>query len=266
MFKEYLLIFRYREMLHNTVRKELRARYKGSVFGFLWTFFHPLLQLVIYSFVFNQILRAEAPLGANYTLWLFVALVPWTCISATVQQSTTIIIQNGALIKKIYFPRLILPLSLALTNLVNMALTFLIVFATVIIVGAPIGLPYLALIPLFFLVFLLTFSISVLLSALTVYFRDLQHIITVLTMLWFYLSPIVYPYEILKESDVWESLERYYRLNPVFGITEGFRDIIVYGNFPEWSQLTLTGVFSILLLILATLIFHRCQRRFAEEI
>ena len=265
MFKEYRQIYRYRAMLENSVRKELRARYKGSVFGFLWTFINPLLQLLIYSLVFNTILKAEAPDNANYSLWLFVAIVPWTCINSTIVQSTTVIVANGALIKKIYFPRVILPLSLTVTNLVNMFLTYLIVIATAVVMRAPFTWAYLALPLLFVEVFIFVFAISVLLSGLTVYFRDLEHLTAVFTMLWFYLSPIVYPFGMV-ENRLSPFMQRMYKANPVYSISEGFREIVVYGRFPDLQMHLLTLLISVLLLMVASVIFNRCQRRFAEEI
>jgi len=269
MFKELIRIYDYREMLKNSVRKELRARYKGSVLGFLWTFINPLMQLIIYSFVFKLIMRITPPEGVNYTLLIFVGLVPWTCISSTMNQSTTVIVANANLIKKIYFPRLILPLSMTLTNMVNMLLTEIIVFAAVLVLAphAPITIAYLFLPVVFFAVFLLSFGIAVLLSALTVYFRDLEHIFSILTMLWFYLTPIIYP--VTQLSDVVKidpKLLTIYKMNPAFGILDSIHKIMIYGEFPTAKFLGYVYVFSIVLLIIALFVFDKCQRRFAEEI
>jgi len=267
MFKELIRIYDYREMLNNSVRKELRARYKGSVLGFLWTFINPLLQLFIYSFVFNIIMRIPPPPGVNYTLMIFVALVPWTCIAATINQSTLVIVANANLLKKIYFPRLILPLSLTVTNFVNMLLTEIIVIAAAIILRAPMTIAYIALpLPLIG-VFLLAFSISILLSAVTVYFRDLEHIFSIFTMLWFYLTPIIYSVEYLQQnSSLTPQVLFFYKLNPVYGLTEGIRDIMIFGRFPEWGFLAYSFAFSLILMLIALAVFDKCQRRFAEEI
>ncbi len=267
MFKELFRIYDYREMLKNSVRKELRIRYKGSVLGFLWTFINPLMQLVIYNFVFNKIMGVKPPEGVDYALMIFVGLVPWTCFSATLTQSTKAIIGNGNLIKKIYFPRLILPLSMTLTNFVNMLLTGVIVFAAVLILKAPITWAYLLLPVVFIALFILTFAFAVLLSALTVYFRDLEHILTILTMIWFYLTPIIYPISRIEtNTDMTPFLLTIYKANPLFGIVDSFQKIMIYGELPSATYLGYVYGFSIVLLLVALAVFDKCQRRFAEEI
>ena len=264
MFKEFARIFDYREMLKNSVRKELRVRYKASFLGFLWTFINPLLQLIIYAFVFNKVMRITPPPGVNYTLMVFVALVPWTCISSTINQSTMVIISNGNLLKKIYFPRLILPLSLTVTNFINMLFTEIIVFIAALLLGGHLTWAYLAL-PLSFVgIFLFSFSISVLLSAITVYFRDLEHIINIFTMLWFYLTPIIYPIEYLNGKSA--NIIFIYKLNPMYGLIQSVRDIMVMWKFPEWGFLFYDMAFSIVLLLIALAVFDKLQRRFAEEL
>ena len=267
MFKEFIRVFAYREMLFNSVRKELRARYKGSVLGFLWTFVNPLLQLLIYTLVFNKILGVQPVGDVNFSIVLFVALVPWNCVSATIQQSTNVILANANLIKKVYFPRLILPLSLTLTNVVNMLLTFVIVFIVVFAGGFTPSLAYLALPIMIFEVFLLCYSVSVFLSGITVYFRDLEHIIAVFVQLWFYLTPIVYPAkEMVLDKPMQQWMKTLYCLNPAYGIVEGFRDIFIYGRFPDSGLVLSTCGISLVILVAALAVFNRCQRRFAEEI
>lgn len=269
MFKELFRIYDYREMLKSNVRKELRGRYKKSVLGFLWTFINPLMQIIIYSFVFNRIMGATIE-NANYTLMIFVGLVPWNCISATVNQSTMVIVGNGNLIKKIYFPRLILPLSMALTNFINMLLTEIIVFAAVLVLppAAPITMAYIFLPIVFILVFLLSFAIAIMLSALTVYFRDLEHIFNLLTMFWFYLTPVIYPVTQLTtgSNPIHPTLLAIYKLNPAFGIVESVHDIMIYGNFPKAENLLYVFAFSLILFVISLAVFDKCQRRFAEEI
>lgn len=269
MFKELIRIYDYREMLKNSVRKELRVRYKGSVLGFLWTFINPLMQLIIYSFVFDTIMGVEKPDGVNYALMIFVGLVPWTCFSATLNQSTMAIIGNGNLIKKIYFPRLILPLSMTLTNFINMLLTGVIVFAAVLLLEpkAPITLSYLFLPVVFVVLFLLTFAFSVLLSALTVYFRDLEHILSIVTMIWFYLTPIIYPITLIESKEsMSDAILMIYKMNPLFGVIDSFQKIMIYGEYPSPLYLGYVFVFAVVLLLIALAVFDKCQKRFAEEI
>ena len=261
MFKELLEIVKYKEMLRNSVLKELRARYKGSVLGFMWTFINPLLQLVVYSFVFSTIMRVVPPEGVNYTLWLFVALVPWTCTSSTVLQSTNIIIANGNLVKKIYFPRAILPLSLTVTNIINMMLTFIIVIAVVLIGGSPLTLNYLFLPVIFVIQFLLLFGFAVLFSVANVFFRDIEHIMSIIIMIWFYVTPIIYSINLIPQK-YWF----YMKLNPIFGIIDGYREILIFGRSPRPEFLIYSFCFALILDLVGLYAFSKGQRRFAEEI
>jgi lipopolysaccharide transport system permease protein len=136
-------------MLFTTVKKDLKSRYKGSALGFLWTFLNPLLMLIVYSVVFSYFLRVDIP-NYNYTLFLFIGLVPWTAFSATLQLSTNIILSNSNLIKKIYFPRIILPVSMTVTNVINMLLSFVIVLVVTIVFNHRLSI-YICLLPVIFL-------------------------------------------------------------------------------------------------------------------
>lgn len=129
MWHQIREVYFYREMLKNLVSKELRARYKGSVLGFLWTFFNPLLMLIVYSVVFSFIMRIETE---NYAMFLFVALLPWNFLSSSIMQGAASLVQNGSLIKKIYFPREILPLSIVIANLINYLLSLFILIPALI--------------------------------------------------------------------------------------------------------------------------------------
>lgn len=260
MFKDIVKIYEYREMLKSSVRKELRSRYKGSFLGFFWTFLNPLLTLIIFSIVFSTVMRITIP-NYSYALFLFVGLVPWMLLTGAVQQSTTAIIANGNLIKKIYFPRLILPLSVTITNLVNMLLTFIIVLVALLITRTPVTWLYLFL-PLIILAqTLFVLSLSIILSSVTVYFRDLEHIISVLTTAWFYLTPVIYPVEYIPKEFLWG-----FNLNPMMPVINAYRDVLMFGRIPDMMGLLYVFVFSSILLTAGYFIFNCLQKRFAEEI
>jgi len=260
MLKDIMKIYEYREMLKNNVRKELRARYKGSVLGFFWTFLNPLLQLIVYSIVFSTIMKISIP-NYSYTLFLFVGLVPWTFLSASVQQSTTVITANGNLIKKVYFPRIILPLTITMTNLVNMLLTFIIVFIALIFFKAHFSVWYIYLPVVIIIETIFTMAVTLFLSSMTVYFRDLEHIVGIILMAWNYLTPIIYPAEYIPSSVFY-----LFKMNPMFSIIESYRDILMFNRQPETFGLLYVLMLSILLIVAGYFVFDRLQRRFAEEI
>nr|MCR4675092.1 ABC transporter permease [Lachnospiraceae bacterium] len=130
--KKFKEIYDYREMINSLVRKELRGRYKGSVLGFLWTFINPLLQLLVYTLVFSVIMRSNIE---QYYLFLFVALVPWMFFSSALTSGCMVVLSSQDLVKKIYFPREVLPIASTTSNFINMLLSFIVVFAVLIVTG-----------------------------------------------------------------------------------------------------------------------------------
>ena len=164
-------LYEYREMIISLVRKDLRGRYKGSVLGFLWTFINPLLQLIVYTIVFSIIMNANYE---QYYLFLFVALVPWMFFSSSVTDGAASILKEKDMVKKIYFPREVLPISTVTSAFVNMILTFLVVFAVVIVAGRSINPLALLCLPVVMIVeYILCLGTALIVSSITVYLRDL---------------------------------------------------------------------------------------------
>lgn len=258
MLKAIGEVYRYREMLKNLVRKDLRTRYKGSVLGFLWTFVSPLLQLAVYTVVFSTVMR----LGIDrFYIFLFVALLPWIFFSASVQSSTSVIVANKDLVKKIYFPREILPLSVVAANGMNLLFGFAIVFPVLFIsgigiTGAVIYLPFVMVTG-----FVLALAFSLLFAGLNVYFRDLEHLLSIGMMAWFYFTPIVYPQEWIPEQ-----YRLLFSLNPMKPVILSYRDILYHGTAPDFVQLGWCLAAGLLLLAFGYWMFLRLQRNFAEEI
>ncbi|HAU32591.1 MAG: ABC-2 type transporter [Desulfotomaculum sp. 46_296] len=251
-------IYEYREMLKNLVAKELRTRYKGSVLGFLWTFFNPLFLLIIYSTVFSFVMRVQIE---NYTMFLFVALLPWNYLASSVLQGLVSIVQNGSLVKKIYFPREVLPLSIVMTNLINYLLSLLILLPALIIFKVRLT-PALFAFPLILGVeTLLVASLVLLLSVANVYFRDLEHIAGIIITAWFFLTPVFYPASIIPLK-----LKAFFYLNPITPVIESFRNVFFYGTWPEWNSLGILALGSLILLFLSLAIFEHFQKAVAEEI
>ena len=252
-------IWEYREMIISLVRKDLRGRYKGSVLGFLWTFVNPLLQLCVYTLVFSTIMRNGI---VKFYLFLFVALVPWLFFSSAITTGATCIISSKDLVKKIYFPREVLPIAYVTSSFVNMLFSFVIIFLAILFSG--IGFNFIAILylPIIMIVeYILALGIAMLTSALTVYFRDLEHILGIVTMAWMYLTPILYSVDMIPEN----FLPVFY-LNPLTPIIIGYRDILYYKNIPHIGTLAHGLVLGIIILIIGWISFNRLQRGFAEEL
>ena len=249
----------YREMLFSLVRKDLRGRYKGSVLGFLWTFINPLMQLLVYTFVFTVILPAQVE---HYSLYLFVALIPWIFFSSSMTGGAGSIVAQKDLVKKIYFPREIIPISYVTSCFVNMLLCFLIIFAVMLFTGAPFNPLALLCLPVIMIVeYLLALGIAMLAAAVTVYFRDLEHILGIVSMIWMYLTPILYPETLVPEK--WQAL---YHINPMTSIITAYRDVLYWGVMPQLATLLEAVLLGVLFLLLGLLSFSKLKKGFAEEL
>ena len=220
-------IYNYRELLKTNVKKEIRGRYKNSILGVMWSFLNPLLQLAVYSIIFGALLAGG---DSTYYIYICVALIPWTYFTTAITQSSFTIIGNADIIKKVYFPREILPISVVTSGAVNFVISTIIILFFVIFSG--IGLSwYLLLYPVILLVqYVLLLGIGFIVSAITVYFRDLEHIIGIILLAAFYGTPIVYKLEQLPVN-----LQIILQLNPMTHIINAYRDIFYYQQMPNRS-------------------------------
>lgn len=256
-------IYEYRQMIFRLVHKELRGRYKGSALGFFWTFLNPLLQLIVYTMVFSVIMRSGIE---QYYLFLFVALVPWIFFSASLTGGATSILGSADMIKKIYFPREVMPIAYVTSAFVNMVLSFFVVFAVLIVTGYGINLIALLYLPVIMLVeYLLGLGIALLTSALTVFFRDLAYILGIVAMAWQFLTPVMYSQDMVEEA-LPNSLLQLWNLNPMTPIINAYRDILYYKTTPQINTLVAAVVLGVVILVIGEIVFVKLQKGFAEEL
>lgn len=256
MFKE---LYNYRQMLFSLVKKELRGRYKGSVLGFLWTFINPLLQLVVYTLVFSVILTNDIE---QFYLHLFVALVPWLFFSSSMTGGSSSILSQKDMVKKIYFPREILPISYVTSAFINMLFSFIVIFAVLIVSGKGISLGAIIYLPVIMIVeYILALGGAMLTSALTVYLRDLEYILNIIMMVWVYITPVMYSVESVPEA----FLPIFY-INPMTPIIIAYRDILYFKRSPELGTLLHGFILGVVILIIGTIVFRKLQKGFAEEL
>lgn len=255
VFKE---IYNYRELLKTNIKKEIRGKYKGSWLGILWTFLNPLLMLAVYSFVFPYILRVNVE---NYTIFMIVALIPWNFFTTAIQTGTGSVVANGNILKKVYFPREIIPISITTSQLVNFLITCIIMFIFIIFSG--VGFSYHVFIfPILVLIqYIITLAFTFVLSALTVFVRDIDHFVSVILMLGFYATPIVYQASMLPNKFQWAL-----KINPMAQIVEAYRAILYYHRMPDWQMLGIWGIASVILLVLGYIIFKKLEKSFVEEL
>ena len=252
-------LYQYREMIFSLIHKDLRGRYKGSVLGFLWTFLNPLLQLVVYTVVFSVLFKTDID---QFYIFLFVGLVPWLFFNTSLVGGATSIVSQENLIKKIYFPRQVLPISYVTSSFVNMLLTFVVIFLVLLCSGFGVRIDILWVLPIVMIVeYLLALGIAMITSALTVYFRDLEYILGIVAMSWMYLTPILYDVKMIPEQ-----YRNFIYLNPMTGVILCYKDILYYKRLPELGDIGSAFGIGVGFLIIGFLIFHGLQKHFVEEL
>ncbi len=256
--KVFTELYNYRELLKTNIKKEIRGKYKGSWLGILWTFLNPLLMLAVYALVFPYILRVKVD---NYTIFMIVALIPWNFFTTAVQTGTGSVVANGNILKKVYFPREIIPISTTTSQLVNFLITCLIMVVFILFSGVGFSI-HILLFPLLVLIqYILTLGITFILSALTVFAQDVSHFVSVIIMLGFYATPIVYQANMLPEK-----FQIFLKINPMAQLVEAYRSILYYHQLPDMVMLTIWGLGSLAVLVIGYMIFKKLEKSFVEEL
>lgn len=255
MIKE---LYGYRQLLKSNVRKEIRGKYKGSFLGVLWSFVNPLLMTLVYAIVFPFLLRGSQP---HYTTFIVIAILPWNWFTATISQGTSTILANGGIIKKVYFPRAILPISIVTSGLVNFIISCLIILLFLIFSGIGFS-PYILLLPLIVILqYILQLGIILITGSINVYIRDLEYIINFFIQMLFYATPVLYSMSMFPKKIQW-----LLRLNPMTTIIESYRDIFFYKQAPNFEMLGYVFVISVVILLVGSLVFKKLEKGFAEEL
>ena len=258
MISVFKNLYKYRELLKTNIKKEIRGKYKNSFLGVLWSFLNPLLQIAVYALVFPFILKNTQD---NYVIFLCCGLIPWAFFSTTISRSAFTIVENGNIIKKVYFPREILPISVETSETVNFLISTIIIIVFVIFGG--IGLSkYIMLYPIVLLAqYLLLIAISLIVSSISIYIRDLQHLIGVALQLLFYAAPIVYTPESIPEQFKW-----ILKCNPMTYIISGYRNIFYNQTMIELKPLLILIGCSVVACVIGYIIFNKLQKGFAEQL
>ena len=256
MFKN---LYDYRQLLKSNIKKEIRGKYKGSFLGVLWSFVNPLLLTLVYAIVFPFILRDGAV--DHYVTYLVIGILPWNFFTTVIAQGTTSILLNAGIIKKVYFPREILPVSVATSGLVNFMISFPIIIIFLLCSG--IGLSWYILFTPFiaFIEYLLLLSIIFITSSIEIYVRDAEYIINFLVNMLFYATPILYRTDLIPDKYAW-----IFKLNPMAIIITSYRDILFYQSMPRIKSLLILLAICILLFYIALKIFRKLEKGFAEEV
>lgn len=250
-------LYAYRELLKSNVKKEIRGKYKGAWLGIAWSLLNPLLLISVYSLIFPIILKVKVE---HYAIYLCVALLPWSFFTSTITQGAFSVIANGNIIKKVYFPREILPLSVVVSGTVNFLLTCIVMLAFLIFSGIGLSIHALWFPVILFLEFLLILGTTFIVAGITVYMRDLEHIISLGLMLMFYATPIAYSLDGMPAHYV-----KILMLNPMTSVVTAFRDILFYQKTPNLQIIGILYIISIVMFLIGYKIFKNLEKGFAEE-
>ena len=253
-------LVQYRQLVAMLVVRELKVRYKRSVFGLLWTMLNPLLLMIVYTVVFGTIMRSPQ---RNFAIFLLSGLLPWLFFSTAVLQGLTSILTNQDLIRKVRLPQAVFPLSVVGSNLINFALSLLPLLLLMALRGQPFT-PALLFLPVGMLILTVFVSgVTLLFSTFTVFFRDVRHLTEVLLQMLLYLSPVLYDLQMLGERGEWwfRAFRLFLRLNPISYLLPLIRDPVYYGRLPSLTTVSIAALESVAMAALAFTVFHRLAPR-----
>lgn len=268
-------IWGYRDLLRHLVARELKVKYKRSVLGWVWSLAHPLLVAAVFTVVFSFFLRIPPPIGDpsglhSYGLFFLCGLLSWNFLNLAISQGIGSVLAGADLIKKVYFPRAILPLAQLFAIMVSMVIEIFVILALVLLLGGKLGPALIVLPGLIFLQALFSAGLGMLFAGLNVFFRDLQHLVGILLMIWFYGTPILYPIETVPETVTILGVNfpsgAVLAANPMTAFVGAFRDAIYHSRFPPGESWIFMAASSVLVLIVCFAIFRKLETRFAEEV
>jgi len=286
-------LWQYRELIRNMVVRDLKVRYRSSILGVAWSWLNPLLMMIVYTIFFTIAMRDNSI--PYYPVFLLCGLLSWNFSSDSILQATGSIVGNAHLIKKVYFPREVLPISVVLSNLVNLFIALPIFFGLALASGAPLSW-YALLLPVTILIqVVFTTGLALLLATLNVFYRDTQHILSVIMLAWFFLTPIIYSIDTVP-AEAWFTSSTtgigiavlyssedipaeatllgkpvqvqlwLRRLNPMASIIASYRDLLYRGEPTGLDFLLRTSVVALVMLVVGYLVFLRYSPRFGEEV
>jgi len=253
-------LWAYRELLYFLVWRDIKVRYKQTALGVLWAIIQPVMTMVVFSVFFGNLAKLSSD-GIPYPIFSFAALVPWTLFSNGLTQATTSLVASSNLIKKVYFPRLIIPIATVLAGVIDFLLAFGVLLILMIYYGITPTINTLWLPVFLLLTIIAALAVSLWLSALNVEYRDIKYVIPFLTQIWLFATPIAYSSTLLSEP--WRTI---YGLNPMVGVVEGFRWALLGTNTQPGMMALASAGAALLLLLTGAFYFRRMEKTFADTI
>jgi len=251
-------VYDYRELLHVLVWRDIKVRYRQTLLGVIWVVAQPLMQMLIFTLLFNRVAKIQAEGGLPYSLYVMAALVPWSFFSAGVAQASNSLIGSAHLISKVYFPRMIVPAASVLSGLIDMVVTFGLVVVMYLWYSLSLSATFLFLPVAAAITALFAFGCGLWLSALNVEYRDVRVVIPFLLQIWMYATPVAYPARAIPARYQWIVMA-----NPMTGVIESFRSALLGRPLP-WGEIAYSTIASLVVAISGAFYFRRVERQFAD--
>jgi ABC-type polysaccharide/polyol phosphate export permease len=261
--KELHAVIKWHELLWQMVGREVKARYKQSILGYFWVILNPMAQMLVMSFAFSMILHIPTNSAANipYSVFLFVALLPWNLFSNSLSSACSSLVGSSSLITKVYFPRSILVISTIIAKIVDFLFAAIILVIYMIAYHLPVNINILWIIPIFFIQQIFTLGLSLFFAASNLLYRDIQYLLSLILTLWFYLTPVVYPADIVPAK-----FKIFFQLNPMAVIINAYRQTLLGNGAPNYFSLLIALAVSLIVLLLGLSYFKSREKLFADNI
>jgi lipopolysaccharide transport system permease protein len=251
-------LIRYKDLLYFLVIRGIKARYAQSVLGISWAIIQPLFTTLIFTVIFGNVAKISSD-GVPYVVFSFAAMVPWTYFSSTLTESANSLVQNANMISKVYFPRLVLPLSAALSKLLDFIIGFAVLIGFLVYFGM-VPTWELVFLPVLLLILLLTsLGLGMILSAMAVQFRDIKHAVPFLVQILMYAAPVVYA-----TSSIPAQYLPYYAINPMVGVIEGFRSTFLNTQAYPWHLIAPGAITAVVIFVFGMFYFRKMEKIFAD--
>lgn len=263
LFKEVRNIYKWRELLWQMTAREVKSRYKQSVLGYFWVILTPLAQMLVMSFAFSIILRISTNSTANipYSIFLFVALLPWTLFANSLSSAANSLISSSSLITKIYFPRTILVISTIIAKIIDFFFAISILVIYMVVYQIPITWNILWVIPIFLIQQIFTLGLALFFAAANLLYRDIQFLLNMILLLWMYITPVIYPADLVPDK-----YRLLFQINPMAVFINAYRQVILGGGPPKYSSLLVGLVVSTIVLLIGFSYFKSREKIFADNI
>jgi lipopolysaccharide transport system permease protein len=252
-------LWEFRDLLYFFTWRDVKVRYKQTFLGFAWAIIQPLLAMVVFTLFFGNLAKIPSD-GIPYPIFAYTALLPWTLFSESIIRSTNSTVANANIIKKVYFPRIALPVSSVLSPLIDFGIAFVILIIMMIYYGIVPSANIFFLLAFILLAVITSLGIGLWLSALNAMYRDFQYVVPFVVQIWMFASPVVYP-----ASMVPPAYQIFYGLNPMTGVIEGFRWVLL-GTNPPGAIIAVSAAISVVILVTGMFFFRRMQTTFADEV